>query len=143
MTENLDSKIEERKKQARKRHIREKTELVADTFGTFSSRNDGSSRQWAHYNGRNLEIETSNFTIHVGNEDAGGYGATVIYRGETVYSEGGGTIYSYIPGAWEKILTKLYNQAKHIAEKSSRDTEAEKREIQRAKEREVENRWGL
>lgn len=143
MVNNLDSKIEGRKKQAERKKIEEKADLVAKTLGKVRILEGNEEGYISCYQGNNLKIDSRFIIAHAHDGDSLAFGTEVIYRGKGVYHSGGGTLYSYIPGSWERTLNRLYSEAKPLAEEKETRKQEEIKAEQKKKENEVRSRWGL
>lgn len=146
MNEDLEAKIEERKKQAEKRKIHTKALMVARYLGKehYYRTEDGHLEQTTYtFKDDNFLITNAYTTTHGHDGDMGGGSTRVDYKSNIVFHEAGAGILSYIPGNWEKKLSKLYNTAVEVSKQQAQE-EAKKREELTKKEEDKEKaKWGL
>lgn len=147
MNKSLESKIEERKKQAEKRKVHTKALMAARCLGEehYHRTEDGSFEQTTYTFKDGNFLITNEYSISHGHDgDMGGGSTRIDYHNKTVFHEAGAGILSYIPGEdWEKKLNKLYNTAIKVNKQQAQE-EAKKREALVKKEEDEEKaKWGL
>ncbi|MBM3200374.1 hypothetical protein FJZ53_05530 [Candidatus Woesearchaeota archaeon] len=146
MNEDLESKIKERKKQAERRKISSKAWAVAKYLGdrSYYRTSDGHLEQTTYTFEKDDFLITNEFTESHGHDGSMGGGSTTVdYRKKTVFYEAGAGIISYIPGDWEKKLTKLYGQAVKASEQKAKEEEEKRKELAKQEEDKEKAKWGL
>ena len=141
MTTTLEEKIEERKKQAENRNISVKASTIAKYFGFRRTKPDcGDETTVYKFSNENFVINNQ-WTVY--REGVVGFGTDISYKEQTVFSMGGGTIYSYVPGDWETELNNLYASAQK-AESVVRAVKNERQQTEQAeKEADLRKKFGL
>lgn len=146
MDKDLESKIEERKKQAEKRNIYMKACTVARYLGErdYYRSDDGGLERTTHiFSNDNFFIKDEYTESHGHDGSMGGGCARVDYKNKTVYEDAGAGILSYIPGDWEKKLSKLYGKAvKTMKEKEKEEKEKNKKLAKKETDKE-KAKWGI
>jgi len=140
----LEEQIGERKQQAVYRKIESKAKLVAKTLGK--------NREWhesrrvqkrAIYEREKLFISDSYSESDGSDGLMMGCLTEIVYKGETVYKNGGGEILTYIPGSWERRLNALYQKADALDASNSYMEEEARRLKAMQEEAEERKKWGL
>lgn len=140
MDKTLEAKIEERKKQAKDRQIHEKARDIAKYLGQGYETTD--ERQYT-FEGSDLLIMDDFKVVHGSDGSMAGFGTNIYYKGEQVYKDGGGQIYSYIPGRWEETFNKLYSKAEKARKKKEKEEKPRLEKERRKKEKKIKAKWGL
>jgi len=146
MDKDLESKIKERKKQAEKRKISSKAWAVAKYLGnkSYYRTEDGHLEQTTYTFEKDNFLITNEYTESHGHDGSMGGGSTsVYYKDKTVFHEAGAGVISYIPGDWEKKLTKLYGQAVEASEQKAKEKEEKRKELEKKEEDKEKAKWGL
>jgi len=139
-TQLLESKINERRKQAKDKRIREKAAVIAKYLGKGFETTDESDYT---FKGSNFSIK-DNYKVYYDHDGPmAGFGTNIYYKGQQVYKEGGGQIDSYIPGDWEKILNQLYTKAEKVMEQKEKEKAAQLKKEQKEEEAGIKAEWGL
>lgn len=139
-TQILEAKINERRKQAKDRRIREKAAVIAKYLGNGHETTDEGEYT---FKGSNFLIKDNYKVYHDHDGPMAGFGTNIYYKGQQVYDEGGGQIYSYIPGDWEKTLNQLYSKAEKAKGQKEREEKSRLKKGQEKKEEELKTKWGL
>ncbi len=144
MEKSLKQEIEQRIKQSKDKKINDKASLVARILGTNTPINErdqeGSN---SLFEGKVLHIEDYYSILRAGDGDSFACSTEIKYHGNVVYKQGGGTVYSYIPGPWERSLNRLYEGAL-AEEKLIQASQTQENKTKRRKdETEERKKWGL
>ena len=143
---DLETRIAERKKEAEKAQIIGKARCIARGLGTGGHRVEGKYNDEIieySYKDRILHIEDSFIVLNSSDGPAMGGHTKITYLGKVVFHEAGGKIESYVPGYWERRLTKLSKEADSVLkDRRAEELEKKKRETEK-KITEDKAKWGL
>ena len=148
LSAELKQQIKQREEQAKERNITGKLYDVARYLGSHTSleKNEGHFRTEGNrytFSEKSLSIETEFGSVSGSDGPAGFSSDKIHFRGREVYSSGGGQLYSYIPGIWERTLNRLHKSALVKQEELGAQANAE-RATQKAKAESAEReKWGL
>jgi len=146
MDKDLESKIEERKKQAEKKNIYRNAWMIAKYLGErdYYRSEDGGFEQTTHTFSNDNFLIINRYSESHGHDGSMGGGSTrVDYKNKTVYEDAGAGILSYIPGDWEKKLNGLYGKAvKTMKEKGIEEAEKNKKLAKKEEDKE-KAKWGF
>lgn len=142
---SLAAQIQQRKKQAEDRGISSKAYRVARYLGLHVSLDDrnGTSGNKYTFVDSNFKIEHRNGEISGSDGAMGFVGLDIHYKLSPVFVEGGGTLYTYIPGKWEKELDALQAKAEEAQKLSEKRKKENSKIKQQEKEKEERKKWGL
>lgn len=146
MDKDLESKIEERKKQAEKKKIYDKAWMVATYLGdrSYYRTECGSLEQTTHTFKNDNFLITDQYTESHGSDGSmGGRSIDIEYKGKKVYKGTSGGLLSYIPGDWEKKLNGLYGKAVKTIKEKEKEEKAKKENLAKKEEDEEKAKWGL
>lgn len=144
MKDKLKQQIKEREQEAKDKDIRWKAERVARSLGSHRSLK-GPNQEGDEYTFKRQGLHIKDM-FGIGGLNDGGMafsGTTIEYQDQEVFNEGGGTLYSYIPGEWEAVLDSLQPEAltrreeRFMLEKKKREEEEAK------KDQDTSAKWGL
>lgn len=138
---DLEKLVTERKQQAEDKLIGYKARIIARYLG------EGGRSNESGLNGDGWAYSTKSYQI-VNQHFCGGSENTLVEnRGELVFEDLNFEVTAYIPGAWERYFTVLYNKAEKVREKEERKKKAkerkETREKKSQKKQDLKNRFGL
>ena len=140
--EELDKKIEERKKQAEKKQIAFKGKMITCLLGHGPESEDYTDKTF-----ENINCATHYFwkKSYVGtdcelNIDSG---LGIQYRGKIVFQADFSYIVCYIPGDWEEEFEKLYSEAKMVAERKKEESKKEEKKSKDRRIKEGKKNWGF
>jgi hypothetical protein len=136
----LQEQIAARQKQADERKIDEKASFVAKHLGDFREQEGDWS---ASYKDDLFEISARAGVVRAHDGDLGFCGTDVKFMGEIVYAQGGGTVSSFIPGAWEEELEALHAEAVPKAKASARAAERKRKTNAAVSDAIERKKWGL
>ncbi len=144
----LEQLVETRKKQADKREIFAKSQLVVKVLGVGGEEQRKDDPHCVAYiydwtfNSNGLVIKDHNEEYHYDDGSGGGGSLTVSFSGKEVYKYGNG-LEIYKPGKWEGQLDVLYARALEV-QKANKAKEVEKAAVEQAvKARELRKNFGL
>ena len=138
---DLETKIEERKKEAEDKKISMKAGIIAKYLGSGGETYDrGMTTTEYNFNNNKFSI---NDVMHVSNDGGGGCGTSVEFNGNVVYRDGGGNVHSFVPGNWEKSFNGLYGRAVQTMNLKNAKEKVQQRKMKSESEKELKKNWGL
>lgn len=141
---SLNEQVAARICEAERKKIGQIAWTIASALGTHRSLNeDRVTGDEYTFERSGLKIHYSSGTISGSDGDAWFCGTKIFFSNALVFHQGGGTIYSYIPGAWEKKLVALHAKAVIAQKKQDRKKEKEAAAAQAKKDGETRAHWGL
>ena len=146
MDKDLESKIEERKKQAEKKKIYDKAWMVAKYLGgrSYYRTECGSLEQTTYTFENDNFLITDQYTESHGHDGSmGGRSIGIEYNGKSVYEDTSGGLRSYIPGDWEKKLNGLYGKAVKIMKEKAIEEVEKNKKLEKKEEDKEKSKWGL
>ncbi|MDP2907106.1 MAG: hypothetical protein Q8O03_04145 [Nanoarchaeota archaeon] len=146
MDKSLESKVEERKKQAEKKKICGKAWMVATYLGdrSYYRSDDGSLEQTTHtFKNDNFLITDEYSESHGHDGSMGGRSVDIEYKGKKVFEDVSGGVLSYIPGDWEKKLSKLYGKAEKARLQKEKEETEKRKDLAKKEEDKAKAKWGL
>lgn len=131
---DLEAKIEERKQQATKKSIYSQALEITAILGSIASAEDNFTGNSYEQEGKLLK-GTKKLFIYTDGADVRVH---ILYDSEKVFEASGSTpeeVYSYIPGKWEEIIAKKYEDInKNLGQYSRKNVTSKEDE---------KKKWGL